>query len=168
MLLIKINFILDAHTKKNGYRFNDRNEYSNFIKEAIQNDKFVVPLVTPDSNINFPIQTIFYGAPGTGKSNKINALTGREDVIRTTFHPDTDYSTFVGAYKPTTIEEDVMTIIGTKAVPVENSDGLHFKESKIVYEFVQQAFLQAYISAWKKYANSEGGYYQSNILLLRK
>lgn len=154
--------------KKNGYRFNDRNEYSNFIKEAIQNDKFVVPLVTPDSNINFPIQTIFYGAPGTGKSNKINALTGREDVIRTTFHPDTDYSTFVGAYKPTTIEEDVMTIIGTKAVPVENSDGLHFKESKIVYEFVQQAFLQAYISAWKKYANSEGGILSKQYLVIEE
>lgn len=102
------------------------------------------------------LQQIFYGAPGTGKSYTINHTTGGEDVIRTTFHPDTDYSTFVGAYKPTTIEETVMTVIGTKAVSVENADGTQRKESKIVYEFVAQAFLQAYVKAWKKYAEAEG------------
>ena len=105
---------------------------------------------------NLSLQQIFYGAPGTGKSYTINKDTEGEDVIRTTFHPDTDYSTFVGAYKPTTIEEEVMTVIGTKAVPVENADGSHRKESKIVYEFVQQAFLQAYVAAWKKYAEANG------------
>lgn len=102
------------------------------------------------------LQQIFYGAPGTGKSHTINHTTAGEDVIRTTFHPDTDYSTFVGAYKPTTIEETVMTVIGTKAVPVENADGTTRKESKIVYEFVAQAFLQAYVEAWKKVAEAEG------------
>ena len=100
------------------------------------------------------LQQIFYGAPGTGKSHTINEVTKGEDVIRTTFHPDTDYSTFVGAYKPTTIEETVMTVIGTKAVPVEDADGNERKESKIIYEFVAQSFLQAYIAAWEKYADS--------------
>ena len=102
------------------------------------------------------LQQIFYGAPGTGKSHTINEETAGENVIRTTFHPDTDYSTFVGAYKPTTLEETVMTVIGTKAVPVENADGTLRTESKIVYEFVAQAFLQAYVEAWKKYAQAEG------------
>ncbi|MGM9693527.1 MAG: AAA family ATPase [Alloprevotella sp.] len=106
-----------------------------------------MPLSTPAQ-----LQQIFYGAPGTGKSHTINCETKGEDVIRTTFHPDTDYASFVGAYKPTTVEEEVMTVIGTKAVPVENADGTHRTESKIVYEFVQQAFLQAYTQAWKKYA----------------
>lgn len=46
-------------------------------------------------------QIIFYGAPGTGKSNKIENCTNDYNRIRTTFHPDSDYSTFVGAYKPT-------------------------------------------------------------------
>lgn len=101
------------------------------------------------------LQQIFYGAPGTGKSHTINEETAGEDVLRTTFHPDTDYSTFVGAYKPTTLEETVMTVIGTKAVPVENADGTLRTESKIVYEFVAQAFLQAYVEAWKKYAQTE-------------
>lgn len=99
-----------------------------------------------------PLQQIFYGAPGTGKSYTINKDTKGEDVIRTTFHPDSDYSSFVGSYKPTTTEETVMTVIGTRAVPVENADGTTRKESKIIYEFVSQAFLLAYVEAWKKYA----------------
>lgn len=114
------------------------------------------------------LQQIFYGAPGTGKSYKINEITQHEDVIRTTFHPDSDYSTFVGAYKPTTIEEDVMTVIGTKAVPVENPDGSQRKESKIVYEFVEQAFLQAYTSAWKKYAKATDGNSQKQYLVIEE
>ena len=50
---------------------------------------------------SLPLQQIFYGAPGTGKSFTINQEIKGEDVIRTTFHPDSDYSSFVGAYKPT-------------------------------------------------------------------
>lgn len=97
------------------------------------------------------LQQIFYGAPGTGKSHTIKVQTENEDVIRTTFHPDTDYSTFVGAYKPTTKTVPVTTVIGTKAVAVEGDDGMPMTEDKIVYEFVCQAFLQAYVAAWKKY-----------------
>lgn len=114
------------------------------------------------------LQQIFYGAPGTGKSYTINRDTAGEDVIRTTFHPDTDYSTFVGAYKPTTVEEEVMTVIGTKAVPVENADGTHRKESKIVYEFVQQSFLQAYVAAWKKYAETQDGEPRKQFLVIEE
>lgn len=99
-----------------------------------------------------PLQQIFYGAPGTGKSHAINELTAGKDVIRTTFHPDTDYSTFVGAYKPTTKSVPVTTVIGTEAVPVKDKDGKEMKEDKIVYEFVSQAFLQAYVEAWRKYS----------------
>ncbi|MFR3188370.1 MAG: hypothetical protein ACLTOV_10785 [Phocaeicola sp.] len=38
---------------------------------------------------------------------------------------------------------------------MENADGTLRTESKIVYEFVAQAFLQAYVEAWKKYAQTE-------------
>lgn len=95
------------------------------------------------------LQQIFYGAPGTGKSHGVKAMTEGKKVIRTTFHPDSDYSTFVGAYKPTSVEVPEMTKIGTKAVPVENPDGTPRMEKKIVYEFVPQAFLKAYTGAWK-------------------
>ena len=107
-------------------------------------------------NENDYLQQIFYGAPGTGKSHTIQQRTEHEDVIRTTFHPDTDYSTFVGAYKPTTIDAPVMTVIGTQAVPVKNEDGSPREEPKIIYEFVNQAFLQAYVKAWEKYC--KGGF----------
>lgn len=103
------------------------------------------------------LQQIFYGAPGTGKSHAINELTAGKDVIRTTFHPDTDYSTFVGAYKPTTKPVPVMTVIGTEAVPVKDKNGKVMMEDKIVYEYVKQAFLQAYVAAWRKYCDVQEG-----------
>lgn len=103
------------------------------------------------------LQQIFYGAPGTGKSHAINELTAGKDVIRTTFHPDTDYSTFVGAYKPTTKPVPVITVIGTEAVPVRDKNGKEMTEDKIVYEYVSQAFLQAYVAAWRKYCDVQEG-----------
>ena len=53
------------------------------------------------------LQQILFGAPGTGKSHTINcdANITEENSIRTTFHPDSDYSTFVGCYKPTKKEQ---------------------------------------------------------------
>lgn len=99
------------------------------------------------------LQQIFYGAPGTGKSFEINRLTKDKEVIRTTFHPDSDYSTFVGAYKPTSIDVPVRDVTGK--VIVENGEKV--KESRIVYEFVEQAFLQAYTKAWLAYADKADG-----------
>lgn len=99
------------------------------------------------------LQQIFYGAPGTGKSFEINRLTKKKEVIRTTFHPDSDYSTFVGAYKPTSVEVPVRDVTGK--VIIEN--GKQVTENRIVYEFVEQAFLQAYVKAWKAYAVAEAG-----------
>lgn len=92
------------------------------------------------SNRNLPLQQIFYGAPGTGKSHEVNKLTAEAEkddrVFRTTFHPDSDYSTFVGAYKPT-MKENIIT-----------KNGVETKEEQIVYRFVPQAFTKAYTAAW--------------------
>ena len=49
------------------------------------------------------IQRIYYGCPGSGKSHQVKKFTEKIDshyVFRTTFHPDTDYASFVGCYKP--------------------------------------------------------------------
>lgn len=43
---------------------------------------------------------IYYGAPGTGKSHEIDKLTNQLNSIRTVFHPDTQYSDFVGCLRP--------------------------------------------------------------------
>lgn len=76
-----------------------------------------------------PRQIIYYGAPGTGKSHTIKKEEdeGKITCIRTTFHPDSDYATFVGCYKPH---------------KCKGSDDL-------TYEFVEQAFLTAYRMAWQ-------------------
>lgn len=61
------------------------------------------PSIDKTKTMKNPLQQIFYGAPGTGKSNTIKNVTQnlpKENVFRTTFHPDSDYSTFVGCYKP--------------------------------------------------------------------
>lgn len=105
------------------------------------------------SNTSLSLQQIFYGAPGTGKSHEINRITKGKNVIRTTFHPDSDYSTFVGAYKPTSIEVPMRDVTGK--VIIEN--GKQVTENRIVYEFVEQAFLQAYIKAWNAYAEAAEG-----------
>lgn len=50
-----------------------------------------------------PLQIIYFGAPGSGKSHKVAedlAGIGRANIFRTTFHPDYDYASFVGCYKP--------------------------------------------------------------------
>lgn len=99
-----------------------------------------------------PLQQIFYGAPGTGKSHTINELTEGESVIRTTFHPDSDYSTFVGAYKPTM---GLLPICDELGQPMKIGSTMLHKE-QIVYEFVEQAFLQAYVKAWKNFVFHEG------------
>lgn len=123
----------------------------------------------PDSvedspSIEYPFQQIFYGAPGTGKSHTIKEETKDEDVIRTTFHPDTDYSTFVGAYKPTTKEVELRDLSGHKVV----ENGEIVKEDRIIYEFVAQSFLQAYVSAWKKYADVNEGEPQKQFLVIEE
>lgn len=88
------------------------------------------------------LQQIYYGAPGTGKSFEVKDTTKRYSTIRTTFHPDSDYSTFVGAYKPVMEETPVY---GAQGVEVA-------KEKRITYSYVKQAFLKAYLGAWQKYA----------------
>ena len=113
---------------------------------------------------SLPRQQIFYGAPGTGKSFTINQEIKGEDVIRTTFHPDSDYSSFVGAYKPTTREITMRDLSGHPVV----EHGQTLTEEKIVYEFVPQAFLQAYIAAWKKYATCDEGNPHRQFLVIEE
>lgn len=75
------------------------------------------------------LQKIYFGAPGTGKSHKIaNLLSSvpKDQIARVTFHPEYDYSSFVGGYKPYT-----------------DSSG------DVKYGFVPQIFSVTYIKAWQ-------------------
>lgn len=97
-----------------------------------------------------PLQQIYFGAPGTGKSHEIKDQIKKHKSFRITFHPDTDYSSFVGAYKPTSIEVPMLTPLGDKAIPMKDVEGNELTENKIIYTYVKQAFLNAYIQAWKE------------------
>jgi hypothetical protein len=76
---------------------------------------------------DYPHNLIYFGAPGTGKSNTIDSYTTDNNSVKITFHPDTDYGVFVGSYKP-----------------IQTSEG-----TGITYGFVAQSFLQAYTKAWE-------------------
>lgn len=143
-----------------GVRLGDNNFIANLtVTKQIKNDKA--------SEIS--LQKIYYGCPGTGKSHKVKGLTEGADgektvyfdesgakvadvnvvedksklssnIFRTTFHPDYDYSSFVGSYKP------VMQ-------PVLDADGNETGKEDLVYAFVPQVFTNAYVRAWKSLAD---------------
>jgi len=75
---------------------------------------------------------IYYGSPGTGKSYKINnILKNKKDrTERVTFHPEYDYISFVGGFKPIT----------EKCARSEKEE--------IKYKFVPQVFTKIYVKAW--------------------
>lgn len=84
-----------------------------------------------------PLQQIYYGAPGTGKSHgtegnieKIypNNEERKQNVFRTTFHPDSDYSTFVGCYKP--LKQDSIGILTKDQLTAELKK---IKDSGVTY-----------------------------------
>lgn len=101
------------------------------------------------------LQLIYYGAPGTGKSKTIKDLTFGESVIRTTFHPDSDYASFVGTYKPITEEVVLRDCNGKKVIDEETNEVV--KKERIAYKFIPQAFLEAYVKAWKKLGSKKSG-----------
>jgi len=98
-------------------------------------------------------QIIFYGAPGTGKSHTIDEQCPDDATIRTTFHPDTDYASFVGAYKPTMADVPINLIHGESVQFATGKNGHPGTEKKIVYKYVPQAFLKAYVAAWSDLDN---------------
>lgn len=96
-------------------------------------------------------QQIYYGAPGTGKSHRIKEqLEGvpKGNIFRITFHPDSDYSTFVGAYKPTRSQRPLYGLFGKETVRLK--DGEDLSEDIITYKFIPQAFLNAYMQAYRR------------------
>ena len=103
---------------------------------------------------DFPLQQIFYGAPGTGKSHRVkeiikeHGIDEKEQVIRTTFHPDSDYSTFVGCYKPIMKSVPQTYVVEGNEKPVMADKDNQATKDEIVYDYTPQAFVQAYTKAW--------------------
>ncbi|MDE6754127.1 MAG: hypothetical protein K2J82_05890, partial [Muribaculaceae bacterium] len=109
-----------------------------------------------NNKVTEPLQVIYYGAPGTGKSYEINRQSAGYPTFRTTFHPDSDYASFVGAYKPISKKGNWVTravdrsgeILTEKVL--KDNEGKVVSDSKIVYEYTFQTFLKAYQKAWEE------------------
>lgn len=141
------------YEKTGSYQYsNALKTYMRFLcaKEIFSNEAKKVKLPS-----NLTLQQIYYGAPGTGKSKIIKDLTFGESVIRTTFHPDSDYASFVGIYKPITEEVTLRDCYGKKVIDEETNEVV--KEERIAYKFIPQAFLEAYVKAWKKLGSKKSG-----------
>ena len=116
--------------------------YIRFLEAAKLLSNVAISLSQNSSQDKPSFQIIFYGAPGTGKSHRIKKLlkkmnVPKENIFRTTFHPDSDYSSFVGAYKPTMkpVDDKYKAVVG--------------KDEEIAYSFVPQTFIKAYTQAYK-------------------
>jgi hypothetical protein len=125
----------DARNALSGESRIDKYEYGyestiHQMAKMILDESLIIHSVPLSKGIEYiiPSQIIYYGAPGTGKSHTIKE---KEEAglhcIRTTFHPDSDYATFVGCYKPHRDRES----------------------GNLTYEFVEQAFLETYRQAWQ-------------------
>lgn len=140
----------------------------NIVKALLNNDVCGIRIYetkkTPSANkpqitkSSTPEQTIYFGSPGTGKSFGVKAdlkkygiiedpkegeqKAGCDRLFRTTFHPDTDYAAFVGAYKPTVnngtiinkrlTEEELADIYMQKVLPSQ-SQGTEHQEARIKF-----------------------------------
>ncbi|MDF2552857.1 MAG: hypothetical protein K0R77_2132 [Chryseobacterium sp.] len=83
-----------------------------------------------------PQNKIYFGPPGTGKSYAIKEFLKSNNVpasnySRVTFHPDYDYASFVGGYRPFTDKDD----------------------GNIKYKFVSQVFTDLYVKSWENFNN---------------
>ena len=142
------------YEKTGSYQYsNALKTYMRFLcaKELFSNEAKKIDAPKP-----IGLQQIYYDAPGTGKSKTIKDLTFGESVIRTTFHPDSDYASFVGTYKPITEEVVLRDCNGKKVIDEETNEVV--KEERIAYKFIPQAFLEAYVKAWKKLGSSKKQY----------
>lgn len=100
-------------------------------RTILENDSYegMEEFQNSDGENTIPENVIFFGSPGTGKSYSADEKTNGHIVEKTTFHPEYDYNSFVGGYKP-----------------IMNEDG---EDSKIEYKFVPQIFTNVYVNAWK-------------------
>ena len=146
----RIGFMDDAGGGKSVVNKNVINKFRNRLEKLPLTNSDTADGLHEDESENYEneynLQVIYYGAPGTGKSNAVKKQTGElldndeerdlPNVFRTTFHPDTDYASFVGCYKPTMkpTSKEEKTLTG--------------KDEEIVYEFVPQAFTDAYVYAY--------------------
>lgn len=147
-------YLLSGHSNIDKYEYGYASTLWQMVRMLDVNRNKISPNTLSnklDSDKSIAYQIIYYGAPGTGKSHRIKEQledVSKENIFRTTFHPDSDYSTFVGAYKPTKGKRPLYGLFGKETVRL--NDGTDLSEETITYKFIPQAFLNAYMQAYKK------------------
>lgn len=156
-LLNDPEFVKHNKNDNNGFRSRALKQYQDFLiskATSVDKEEFDDEEETSAVGDCMFMQTIFFGAPGTGKSHKIdynlfkdkdgNLISkGIKEIpedrkFRTTFHPDYDYAQFVGAYKP------------------KKELNKTTNKEELTYSFVPQVFAKAYAAAWKLYLDAKG------------
>ena len=86
-----------------------------------------------DLNIEHPHNRIVFGAPGTGKSNRLenNKVAFGQNFERVTFYPNYSYAQFVGTYKPVPVKELVNGV----------------ETTTITYKYIPGPFMRTYVKA---------------------
>ena len=112
--------------------------------EIIDNEK-IIDEVFSSEKIDKPHQRIFFGAPGTGKSFKLNKEAEEHfasNYERVTFHPNYMYGNFVGAFKPF---PKILRDQEGKALKDENGN---IKET-ITYKYIPGPLMRILVKALK-------------------
>ena len=113
----------------------NQTEKSIYLTTEFSADGFDPPKIqsSPENNTNQDFrQKIYYGAPGTGKSYKLDQDKKEidpETTLRITFHPSYSYSNFVGVYKPIKTEEN---------------------KNKMVFDFIPGPLINILIKAYEE------------------
>ena len=87
--------------------------YMNNLEFRVLVNKAAIRPISAESTIMAELSTkageniVYYGAPGTGKSYAIDEIVKTTKHVSTVFHPDTQYSDFVGCLKPSMNGADV-------------------------------------------------------------
>jgi hypothetical protein len=126
--------------KKDRHLFFNRFSYENFcrywgISIVLNETKIPQNIIV---NVPFPHNRILFGAPGTGKSYKLNedrkTYFRDTNYERVTFHPNYSYAQFVGSYKPK---------------PKFRKDDKGKDVEFVSYEYVAGPFLRTWVKAKK-------------------
>ena len=96
------------------------------------------PSVKP---LSLPLQLIISGCPGSGKSHFAETAATGADVVRTQFHSDTSFASFVGSFRPVPVYQTSHDVVELSGHPFARGKPL------IDYRFVPGPALEALVAA---------------------
>lgn len=159
-ILTKNGFFIAVIHKSNIIDYIDKYDNRPYLIDNLLVDLDEPETVDEDSSQSAEVDTgylsklsrnrILFGAPGTGKSYKLNddrekCFTG-DNYERVTFHPNYSYAQFVGTYKPK---------------PKFRTDGTEY----VSYEFVPGPFLRIWINAQ---SSIKSGTHDNHLLIIEE